>query len=36
MGPWPDVEDGFEHDFAKLRAGEVRLPAVLEYEKQLQ
>jgi putative glutathione S-transferase len=36
MGPWPDVEEGFERDFSKLRVGAVRLPAVLEYEKQLQ
>jgi putative glutathione S-transferase len=36
MGPWPDVEEGFERDFTKLRVGAVRLPAVLEYEKQLQ
>ena len=36
MGPWPDVEEGFERDFSKLRVGSVRLPAVLEYEKQLQ
>ena len=36
MGPWPDVEEGFARDFSKLRVGAVRLPAVLEYEKQLQ
>ena len=36
MGPWPDVEEGFEKDFSKLRVGAVKLPAVLGYEKQLQ
>lgn len=32
MGPFPDVEEGVEEDFSKLRVGGVRLPAVLEYQ----
>jgi NRPS condensation-like uncharacterized protein len=35
MGPWPDVEEGVEMDFEKLRVGCVKMPAVLEYEKQM-
>ena len=30
MGPWPDVEEGFERDFSKLRVGAVKLPAVIQ------
>jgi len=36
MGPYPDVEEGYEEDFSKLQPGEIRLPAVLEHEKTLQ
>jgi len=36
MGPYPDVEEGYEKDFSKLQPGEIRLPAVLEHEKTLQ
>ena len=35
MGPWPDVEEGFESDIGKLKVGGVRMPDVLEYERQL-
>jgi putative glutathione S-transferase len=32
MGPFPDVEGGFEPDWSKLVAGEVKHSAVLNYE----
>ncbi|CAL5872760.1 uncharacterized protein PFLUO_LOCUS7027 [Penicillium psychrofluorescens] len=32
MGPFPDVEQGFESDWSKLSPGGVKHPAVLEYE----
>lgn len=32
LGPFPDVEEGVEQDWGKLRVGEVRHPAVLEFE----
>ncbi|KAJ5204262.1 uncharacterized protein N7498_005141 [Penicillium cinerascens] len=32
MGPFPDVEEGVERDWKKLRIGGVKHPAVLEYE----
>ncbi len=35
MGPYPDVEEGFEKDFSKLKPGAVRLNSVLEHEKKL-
>ena len=35
MGPWPDVEDGYESDLSKVRIGGVNMPEVVELEKQL-
>ena len=35
MGPWPNVESGFERDWSKLRAGGVDMPEVKEAEAQL-
>ncbi|KAL4877811.1 glutathione S-transferase [Aspergillus karnatakaensis] len=35
LGPFPDIEEGFEKDWGKLRVGEVRHPDVLEFEKSL-
>ncbi|KAL4817894.1 glutathione S-transferase [Aspergillus spinulosporus] len=35
LGPWPDVEEGVERDWAKLTVGGVNHPAVLEFEKGL-
>ncbi|OJJ06662.1 hypothetical protein ASPVEDRAFT_56237 [Aspergillus versicolor CBS 583.65] len=35
MGPFPDVEEGVEQDWGKLRIGEVWHPAVLEFERTL-
>ncbi|CAI7604841.1 unnamed protein product [Penicillium viridicatum] len=32
MGPFPDVEEGFEENWNKLAVGEVKHPAVLDYE----
>lgn len=32
MGPFPHIEEGVERDWAKLRTGGIKLPAVLEYE----
>ena len=34
-GPWPDVEEGYESDWGKLRPGRMDMPEVLEYEKKL-
>lgn len=36
MGPYPDVEEGYEKDFTKLQPGSVNMPAVLEHEKTLE
>ncbi|KAK1041015.1 hypothetical protein LTS16_009942 [Friedmanniomyces endolithicus] len=33
MGPWPDVEEGFEKDWSRIRAGSINMPEVLEAEK---
>jgi len=33
MGPWPDVEEGYEKDWSKIHAGSVDMPEVLEAEK---
>jgi putative glutathione S-transferase len=30
MGPFPDVEEGFEDDWAKLKSGGVLHPAVVK------
>ncbi|KAF1970949.1 hypothetical protein BU23DRAFT_581764 [Bimuria novae-zelandiae CBS 107.79] len=30
LGPWPEVEEGYEEDWGKVRVGEVRHPKVLE------
>lgn len=30
LGPWPEVEDGYEEDWSKLRVGQVRHPEVLK------
>ncbi|KAK5991870.1 Glutathione S-transferase omega-like 2 [Cladobotryum mycophilum] len=35
MGPFPDVEEGVDLDFAKLKLGVIRHPAVLERQKEL-
>ena len=35
MGPWPDVEEGYERDVGEVRVGEVRHPRVLELERLL-
>lgn len=35
MGPWPDVEDGFEADFGKVRIGGVKMPLVMQLEEKL-
>ncbi|KAL3481427.1 glutathione S-transferase [Aspergillus californicus] len=32
MGPFPDVEEGVERDWGKVRVGGVRHPGVLEFE----
>lgn len=36
MGPFPDMEEGVEKDFSKLRVGAVKLDAVLKYQKKLE
>jgi putative glutathione S-transferase len=35
MGPFPDVEDGYELDFSKVTIGGVKLASVVEYSKSL-
>lgn len=35
MGPYPEVEEGYENDWSKLRAGEVKHPLVVEAESKL-
>jgi len=32
MGPFPDVEDGYQSDWSKLKPGGVKMPAVTEYQ----
>jgi putative glutathione S-transferase len=36
VGPWPHVEEGYEEDWSKLRAGGVNMPEVLERVKELE
>lgn len=35
LGPWPEIEDGYEADIGKLAVGGVKMPLVLELEAQL-
>jgi putative glutathione S-transferase len=35
MGPFPDVEEGCELNFEKLKVGGVKMPLVLDYENKL-
>jgi putative glutathione S-transferase len=35
LGPYPDVEEGYEEDWSKLKPGKVKHPAVLEAEGKL-
>ena len=35
LGPWPNMEEGYEEDWTKLRLGKIEMPQVLEYEKSL-
>lgn len=35
MGPWPDVEEGYEADLSKVKTGGVKMPLVLELERKL-
>ncbi|KIW04606.1 uncharacterized protein PV09_04354 [Verruconis gallopava] len=35
MGPYPDIEEGFEVDFSKVPIGTVKLQAVIDYQKSL-
>ena len=36
MGPYPDVEEGVEEDFSKIKVGGVKLTAVVEREATLE
>jgi putative glutathione S-transferase len=36
MGPWPNIEKGYEEDWSKLSPGEIDMPEVLEHEKTLE
>jgi glutathionyl-hydroquinone reductase len=36
LGPWPEVEEGYERDVRKVPVGGVRMPVVLELEKGMQ
>ncbi|OIW26366.1 glutathione S-transferase [Coniochaeta ligniaria NRRL 30616] len=35
MGPWPEVEEGYERDVGKVRVGDVDMPRVLELEREI-
>lgn len=35
MGPYPDIEEGYESDWSKLSPGSIDMPAVLEAERKL-
>lgn len=35
LGPWPEVEEGYESDLSKVPTGGVKMPLVLELEKKL-
>jgi len=35
MGPYPDVEEGYELDLSKVQVGGISMPSVVELEKQL-
>lgn len=34
-GPWPNVEEGYERDWAQIEAGGVKMPKVAELEQRL-
>ena len=36
LGPWPDIEKGYEKDWGKLEPGSIDMPEVLEAEKKLE
>ncbi|KAK5112780.1 hypothetical protein LTR62_003878 [Meristemomyces frigidus] len=36
LGPWPNIAAGYMSDWAKLAAGEIDMPEVLEWEKKLE
>lgn len=36
VGPYPDVEQGYEEDWSKLSPGNIDMPVVVEYEKTLE
>lgn len=36
MGPYPDIEPGYEPDLTKVRVGGIKLPRVLELEAQIE
>ncbi|KAM0718569.1 hypothetical protein Q7P37_005639 [Cladosporium fusiforme] len=36
VGPWPNVEEGYEQNWSTIRTGEVAMPAVLQWEEKLQ
>lgn len=35
MGPWPDIEEGYEPDVSRVPVGRVKMPRVVELEEQL-
>jgi putative glutathione S-transferase len=35
VGPFPDIEEGVERDWVRLRVGSVQHPKVLEFESTL-
>jgi putative glutathione S-transferase len=35
MGPYPEVEEGYESDWSKLKPGQVRHPLVVEATSKL-
>lgn len=35
LGPWPDVEEGYESDWSKLKPGRVTHPRVLDAQSKM-
>lgn len=36
MGPYPDIDEGYEEDWSKLSPGGIDMPKVIEHEKTLE
>ena len=36
MGPWPNIDKGYEEDWSKLSPGCIDMPLVVDHEKTLE